>query len=149
MNRRADRRISPTRRLRYVASYACSRGGGCAGLAYRCDRIGNRYFGRERTRIRREQIDASGTKLDHNQLHDELQFSGCDLPSLVRGPSLLVVERNVIRHHQRHSQRVLSQQLFKSAACLSVDLRAYLAIAVSAFTPRRGRSAQRRDHFSD
>ena len=57
-----------------------------------------------------QQIDAPGTEFDHNQLHDELQFSGGELPSLLRGAfGLLVVKRDVIRHHQCHSQWLLPQ----------------------------------------
>jgi hypothetical protein len=91
---------------------------------------------RERARSRARQIDAAGAEFDHDQLHDALQFSSGELPSLLRRAFLVrwdvirLVERDVI-WRQHHGQRIMFGQLFNPTAGVSDDLRAHFTIPVN------------------
>jgi hypothetical protein len=112
--------------VRYAASHACNSGDKCARFFCSCDGIDRRCVRREPTRCRRQQIDAAGAKFDHNQLHDGLQFSGGDLPVILRCAFL---EQHVRRQHD--GQRLVSEYLFESTVGLPNDLCAQFAVPMN------------------
>jgi hypothetical protein len=120
--------------VRYAAPHTRNRGEKCAGLANFSDRIiDDRCIDGEWARSRSRQVDPAGAKFDHNGLHDGLQFSGGDLPKLLRGAFL--IDR---RRGQYHGKRVMSEQLFEPATGLSDDLRARFTIPVVRVQPEAG-----------